>query len=855
MFNEEYKNIEGTEEEGKFWRELKVNYDKLEENQITRKQEVADTLTPFPLWDLTTIGKMLGVGIEQGVDHTSLIDLIKEHEKSALLLYLNSMIGRRGKYIGEYYQYRYADEKISYLDSAILVKLLHLYQENHTYLFEITALSEWREKASGEEYFIENSSNENIAEQLLKKDEQEKLCQYLKEHSAKDNHYRVTMYCRSNAEQNIFVIYKMKNDTPLTGFDQTKRIKSVSSILIMIDTESSFAHIKGATPKDSINIISFLKNQYNCNFEKCNQEVIDDYDEKKFKFAFQSLDVLNQQELDKFHITKVGFRKSALNKAPELILGDGKRDVWPAVVDANAMKIIDINSLDSIKSLNICSDKIKRNVKVLRMEDASILYKLDDKGLGEKDIEGVSRKFTSLFGIPLNKRLKNKLEAGYADEVNVILRSDRIDEELLSNKEVLNDLIKDKLITINKVQVAKCSEEQCTFEDVVVDEINICPFCQEGELIRKENVVIKINKRKIEKYILSKLAKALEIMDDCFTESKEKKLEGIAVAYRFVYNKNEYKVVIADKVLSKKKLQRLEKQLVPTIVVYYGIDRQQADVTCIDSIPYVEFGMIYTNREDMGRLGKLLERVIKEIDDSIHYHIISAAKKGNQSLKDLIQGKTELDKNIYNSTDFEDDVYSILKHLFFASDKWGATEIGKALPEGVLTFEWSKNNSRKKKAFSYDCKINYDGKGYELGSGEKRKAMEYVNGFNDTREVQYYCTDEELTAHIFIGNKFKDDQIDLVNKHFKKYISNGKATTPVFVGVEGLISLYDWYRKNYEEIQKNRDTFYEEIHKALSVDNTVIEFTHWQRLIDEMEACFRYSTSMDTKRVKETLLK
>lgn len=856
MFNEEYKDIKNSENEAKFWRELKVNFDKLQEEEANRGNEVESVLRNLSLQDLVDIGILLGLEVSMQMESSDVLKILKESKDNIILLYLHSMIGKRGRYVAEYYRDICEDKATTYLEANTLVKLLHLYKINHVHLFEVTALSEWRTRASGVEFFIEGCVKENISKGLLDVEVQDKFCKHMKEKSSKDTDYKVTMHYENKQSQHVYVVYKMKNDTQLIGFDQTKRIKSVSSILIMIDQESDIIHLKGATPKEIDAIKKFVEEEYKCELEKCNQEVIDNYDVNKFKLAFKSLESLNQIGLEKFQILKIGFKKSLLNKTPELIIGDGKKDIWAGVIDANEIGIIDINSLDSVKALTICLDKIKKTIKVCNMEDGSIVYKLDDKGLAEKTVQEIGRKFKILFGIPLNKRLKNKLEVGRAGEVDMLLRSDRIDKEVLQDEDMLQALIKDKIINVETVRLAFCTMEDCSFEEVVKEDIENCPICTEAELQYKENMLVAVNKSKVVKYILNQFAVALGFSNTIFTKSKEKKLENIAEVYRFIFNQKEYKIVITDKILSKTRMQNLERQLIPTIVIYYGIDRQQAEMTCIESIPFLEFGMLYTNKDDLIRVEKIIKRTVKELDDSIHYHIVSAAKKGNQSLSDLVEGRTVLDKKVYTSTDFEDDVYAILKHLVFASDKWGATETGKALPEGVLTFEYRavKTMKDEKKAFSYDCKINYDGEGYNLCSSEKRKAMEYVNNFNGTRELQYYCTNEELSAHIFIGNKFKEDQMGQMKAHFEKYILSNRTTKAVFVNVEGLIQMYNWYRKNYEGVQKHRDVFYEEMHKILTIEERLIQFGDWQKLIQEMESCFRYSIPMDTKRVKETLL-
>ena len=767
------------------------------------------------------------------------------------------MIKRKKVYIDEYYNQLCCAKLTSYINAGSLVKLLHMYQMNHIHLIEVTALAEWKLKATGEEYYIKEAK-EDIAKHILEVLSQEKFCKYLKEHSKNKNDYKITMHC-TNGTQNIFLIYKMKNDTQFVSFDEAKRIKSIDQVLMMIDNVSNILHIKGGVRQEIENIKDYMEIEYGCELEKCNQQIVDNYDVLKFKRAFQRLDVLNQEGLENFYISKIAFNKCLLNKTPELVIGDGKKDIWPAVVNANEMRVIDINSLDSVKAINICMENTKRGIKVIRMEDDSIIFKLDDKALGQWTIDRINKKFSTIFGIPLNTRLKNKLEAGIADEIDIILRTDEDTKIAVQSRGLFDDLVKDKIIALEKFKKAYCENEECNFENEVSEEtVDQCPFC-EGVDIRYEEVSrIKVDRKQIKDFILEQIAKVLKLQREDFIVTKEARLETEAMMYRFLYEQKEYKVVIIDKIISKSKIKILEKQLIPTIIIYCGIDKHLGELMTPESIPSLQFGMLYANREDEQKQYSLITRTIKELNDSINYHIVSAAKAANQSLKEVLEGKIKLDKKVYRPNDFEDDVYAILKHLIFTSEKWGATETGKALPEGVLAFEYTaqdRTGYSEKRAFSYDCKINYDGEGYSLNSSEKRKAMEYVNHINEVREIRLYCSDKELSAHLFIGNKFKLNQLGQLKEYFTDNIQGKCNTKAVFIEIHGLVRMYDWFRKNYEDIQKNRDIFYELLHDILTIDSEQIQDKHWNGLIDEMEACFRHTVSMDTSRVKTALLK
>ena len=176
-----------------------------------------------------------------------------------------------------------------------------------------------------------------------------------------------------------------------------------------------------------------------------------------------------------------------------------------------------------------------------------------------------------------------------------------------------------------------------------------------------------------------------------------------------------------------------------------------------------------------------------------------------------------------------------------------------------MTFQYFENRGSKeyenRVAFTFDCKLTNKDNGYDLGRSEQRKAMEYVNKFNRTNEIQRYCNNnKELSSHLLISNKFKESQIESMIKYFKENIDLGNTTRPVFIDFKGLVKFHSWYRTNYEAIQKKRNEFYRELNKVLTIVGKVITFQDFQNLIDYLEDCFNDDRKINLKRVKERVI-
>lgn len=858
MFNVEFMDLDDEKVKSSFWKELKVNYDRIEEEKANRADALTELLGKIKIEHLKEICILLNVKIEGATEQKEIINTIIENEESVVLLYLQQLVGKRKVYIDEYYSYRYYNEVDNYLDSITLIKLLHMYITKHVYLIELTAFIEWKKRGTGVEFYINGDSNRNIEEDMLKEDEQEEFCEYLKKNAKNKNDYKIAMYCESSCKAHIFVLYKKRNDVPLVDFDESKRVKNIESIVFMINMEDRILHIKSCIKQEVENIKSYVENKYGYNLEPSKNEIKEDYDISKFKLAFETMEIFNQDELNDFSINKIAFSRSLLSNSPEIVIGEGKRNIWSSVINANTIGVINIDSLYTIKSINISFRNIKKVIKVLKMEDGSVVFKLDDRGLDEQCVKAINDRFKKIFDIPLNTKLRNKLDEGSADEIDIVLRTDvesKIDARMTS---VLNELVNDKIIKRNPFNKLKCENDICEWEkDYEVGEIpNECPFCGCESILQEVDNRLEVDKKKIGKYVLQTLKKAYGLSEDAFIPSKDKRIGKNLMMYRFIYNKNEYRVLIIDKLLTKSKLIKLEKQLVPTLIVYYGIDKNQATLMTPETIQFIQFGMLYNNRNKEDLQKGILDRAIKELQDNMMYHIISAAREANLSIRNILSIKT-VDEEIYKSDDFEDDVYAILKHIIYSGAKWGASERGKPLPEGVKAFDYKQGKAQNemKRAFIFDCKWNYDGKGYDLGKDEKRKAIEYINSTNASSQIDLYCSSNELSAHILISNKFRENQLKELNEHINKHITEGYSTIGVFIDIKGLIEFYDWYRKNYNKIQKYRDKFYQYLYNIFTTNNEIIVKKHWDELIQSMEECFKYIHEIDTDSILKDLIK
>lgn len=693
---------------------------------------------------------------------------ILEDLRSIYIVYLDAFIKRRKKSIDELYNYLFNEKERYYEEASTIIKLFQIFIKDQTLLFDIYALNEWITKGTGIEYVCGGKLKKELVSKYYDNNILKEFCLYMDKTPQIATDYKVRMKY-SYGNKHIFVIYKLKNDTQITDFDEAKRVKNIEKLLFEIDSDQGILHIKCRNYYERIQIKKYFEEYFKVEFKELTTEIFEEYDPVDFKENFFVLDSSKRKEVGNLYITKIVFSNSLLDKSPEITFNTPHKDVWPSVSHAFKMMIIDINSLDDIKDITISVNSRTRTIRTIKLKDGTIIFKIDDKGLGKEELNIINNKFKEKFGIPLNVRVKNKLEKGKIDQIDSILRCTNIDNLDDWDNDILNDLESNEMIKTRKSVRYICKNTACgnVFEDID-NEPDICSDCLGEDFFREEHMILEVNDKKIEQLTKGMLCEALEINNTDIDKSSK---YDPYKCFRFLYNKREYNLILTNKIIPRKMIKSIEKKLVPTVIVYYGIDNEQAKLMTPNSIKIIQFAMLFSNKNELNGKNNILKNLFRSLEKMLHYQIVNASKLANEDLSRIDEKPSKINRK-YSPTDFEDDIYAILKDLIFNSEKWGANEIGKPLPEGVSTFEYCEQNGSRKNeyrlAFTFDCKLTNQDDGYSLNMNEKRKAIDYVNKFNSTTEIRRFCTNNsELSSHIFISNKFKESQIDEMIKYFE----------------------------------------------------------------------------------------
>ncbi|MEH6945363.1 hypothetical protein V7014_26710, partial [Bacillus sp. JJ722] len=235
--------------------------------------------------------------------------------------------------------------------------------------------------------------------------------------------------------------------------------------------------------------------------------------------------------------------------------------------------------------------------------------------------------------------------------------------------------------------------------------------------------------------------------------------------------------------------------------------------------------------------------------------ITHASSNASESLLCVKENKEYL--KTYTDREFEDDIFAILKDIFPNADKWGREMSGERVPEGLFSIQYNiqigSENQEYRRLYSFDCKLTTKEKGYDLGIEEKRKAWDYIDELHKVRDVTKYSDKSEVSGHIFITNRFNENQISGMRTFFNEKMSDTCGTIPIFIELEQILLLHKLYRNNYNDILVRRNTFYEEINKLFTQEDGIITNEDINECFEEILEQEPEHRLLDMKRIKKKM--
>jgi hypothetical protein len=191
---------------------------------------------------------------------------------------------------------------------------------------------------------------------------------------------------------------------------------------------------------------------------------------------------------------------------------------------------------------------------------------------------------------------------------------------------------------------------------------------------------------------------------------------------------------------------------------------------------------------------KSLEERVSERSNNARERLANLQEKvQNGTIADASREERQELKEWFDHNDFERDVFYLFKSMFLFTERWG--RIGEAESDGCLVIPTSKTSYY---VASYDPKLTYDPRGYNLNSEEKSKAAYYVLTESNDEYISEVLKDgDTIDGHIFISDIFRTGQFEHVADRVQEWFSlveggDGEIDVPlVFLDLHSLLKLYD----------------------------------------------------------------
>ncbi|WP_404467328.1 hypothetical protein [Planococcus rifietoensis] len=808
-----------------YWRELGISVDSIEDiakNDSSLNSSLNLLLNRFKFQELVELASVYNIDLKKETLKENAITkfrILHSLDKKEILL-LNEFINRKKKAVNIIYKLKGPKDK-TFLFPLAQAKSLYLISPK--LLPELSTYFQWNEKGSGTLHSLSKNISFNELFKLTTS-YRKTFSDILYKKSHGNNRYKIHSYYALDKEELILNIYKQVNDSPRADFDKAIRNKEVSFILLKIDAKQSIVEIKGATKADEAIIVSYLEETFFVKASPVEPEVFKEYNSESVQKAFLTGEPVIENSITDFLVSKISLRTSLLKRSPKLSLELDNESIWPAVIHANERNILDVQSIKDIEHIIAQVQNKKRVIRSKLLPNGNIFFSFDDSRMSNEIKESFIEQFSNLFGIPLFQEISNyKFREGRMDKIDYYMSLSNT--TVLSNDDMLlfDQLISDKLLIERQSLslICKSCDGITEVENLDYDlEEYVCE-CGHEDCYTRKNTSVEPNIKTVASLVkrkLSPLFSSLKYSDKYKTS--EVRINNEKHKFISYYNDETNEVIqlfITNDHIRPAFIKRLSTMMIPTLIITVGMMEETIQTLRDQGIFLINFGRIHLSSET--DLNEHFNEIVKQIKLQSKTKISLAADHAYESLKHTLCEPSKVPE-FYDDKIFEDDVFALLKDIVPNGEKWGKEKSGKAFPEGI--FAISAKNSKKndfRRVFSYDCKFTRDDKGYDLTRDETRKAFEYVKNLNENPYIEKYSDKEELTAHIFISNAFKETQKAKIRDYFYEYLDEDLNTKGIFLDVECLLYLHECYRNNVEYIHANRNLYYEKLILLFSKEN------------------------------------
>lgn len=856
--NETFKN--SCKDNERLWRAVGVSIDLINELSVEQIEiRFKSLLNNVTLNELKELATLFNVELKdtRKMEQVNCFNSVPfESQKEVVIL--RDFLNRKKKSVIRYYNSVAIDENFETIfRQSQICQLFQLLNKNHIHIIQIYAWHNWDSKGTGTQFSLNKTIGFNKAYKIPTEYATD-FVNHMYANSKQENKYRVFSFAELEKNKIVVMLYRQVNDASKPDFDEAFRNKEVVSIMFQIDVTAGLLEIRSKFQREKEGIKNYIEKTFDTSLTEIKPELFTKYEPEEVKGAILEGIPPQNKEVSDFMVNKIVFRSSPLINSPGLTFELKNGDIFLSIKDAYTRECIDLESLKDIESISFKTTKVSRTIRSTVLEDGNIIFSIDDSGIEPIVKAEIQEKFLCKFGIPLNKLISNtKFTVGKADVTDYLMTLSSNKDFTDIEQEIFKRLMEDKVIFEESEITISCENPNCDYTETTKSILPECPSCGNPKLRRDGYSTVKISIQEVRNFV-KKLVKTFCNKTD-WELNKDTEKEYYKNKYKFINLDNEQtneslQILIHQGAIPNRVLEKINRSLTPTVIVFVGILEKNIEKYNNNCIFPINFGRVYNMEEP--------EEFFEGIYESIKYraksYLSSIAAKSLEMLDNLPE--PQLIGKAYSPSDFEDDVFNILKDIFPNADKWGSKMTGKEVPEGIFALSYKVSEGGEDKqhqyVFSYDCKLNKNTKGYDLSKGEQRKALDYVEMLNQIRHITKYSNKKQLSAHIFISNNFDKNNYETMAAHFYKKLPSGYDTRPIFLPIEVLTYLHAEYRKNYQQLNNARNIFMEGLHRILITDKLVIEKDDIEEVMEEaLDEKLADHLEIDTTKVRRNVLK
>ena len=501
----------------------------------------------------------------------------------------------------------------------------------------------------------------------------------------------------------------------------------------------------------------------------------------------------------------------SLGKNVDLLLSQNssrKNDISDKINQLISTKSITINSFKDINYLKIFYRIPKKNTSKER--EVKVVYDTTNTKvkliLNTKDLVPIEKAFVKYnfekeFGLPLEKTLKPELfQNGILDLYKHILLKDKVENLESTTQELFNELLQKDFVNIDD-EKTWCCENCDEYNDISV---NKCKTCHtEKKANTKTYSTYSINEEKINRYIIDLLKKIIP----SFKDSSTKDNKDFYVTTIKNNSDDEIYIVLSSNKLSVSYINKLKKESKAAIFVLSNQNTAiDNTILCNDLFSYIplEYFLAYEKMDP-----KEIEELIKNrYRICINKANIIAENATISSLDNLKNTKEAYAIYKGKGDGFENDIYNLFRYIFKTTKQLGKNSKGKKVPDGYFDIHitgGSEIEKEKKYTLLWDAKYSEKDDGYDFNISEKRKIVEYINGYNSDYEIRKFSTKNSLDVFIVVYNNMNENKFSEIASYVRENLEwKGKL---LFLNSSALSYLTEFVLKKNEQYQSKRNIF------------------------------------------------